>query len=349
MIQFANQPGVWLLLLFPALFALAAASRLWARRRASRWGGPPMLSATAMAPSLEWDMVRSACLWLALGLSMAALARPQWGEVVENVNRLSLDVVVLLDTSRSMLVKDTPPDRIERAKMEIRSFLSDDQGDRVGLVAAAGVPVMLSPLTEDHGAIAMLLDVCDENLIPAQGTDLGKGIAEALKLFPPESDRDRVILLFSDGEDEGKDTLAAARTAAALNVKLFCLGTGTSTGGLVPGPGEKAMNDPETGAPAVSSLDEAKLKQIAAISDGRYWPLATTGDVAPKIREEMGRLKRMEYASRSQARRQDHYALFLGPALLMLIMGWAIPARKKTEAEERAAAKAPKARKEAKR
>ncbi len=332
MIQFANWPGAWLLALFPVLFALAAASRLWARRRALRWGGPPMLRVTALAPSLEWEMIRSACLWLALGLSMVAFARPQWGEVVENVNRLSLDVVVLLDTSRSMLVADTPPNRLERAKMEIRSFLSDDQGDRVGLVAAAGVPVMLSPLTEDGGAIAMLLDVCDENLIPAQGTDLGKGIAEALKLFPPESDRDRVILLFSDGEDQGKDTLAAARTAAALKVKIFCLGAGTAAGGLIPGPGGKAMDDPDTGTPAVSRLDESKLKQLVAISDGRYWPLATSGDVAPKIREEMGRLKRMEYASRSQATRQDHYALFLGPALALLMMGFAIPARRKPEA-----------------
>ncbi len=333
MIQFANQWGVWLLLLFPVLFGAAVASRLYARRRAARWGGPEMLRVTAATPSLEWDMIRSACLWLALGLSMIAFARPQWGEVVENVNRLSLDVVVLLDTSRSMLVTDIPPNRLERAKMEIRSFLSDDQGDRVGLVATAGVPVMLSPLTEDHGAIAMLLDVCDENLIPAQGTDLGKGIAEALKLFPADSDRDKVILLFSDGEDEGKETLAAARTAAALKVRLFCLGAGTPEGGLVPGAGGKPMDDPSTGNPAVSRLDESKLKQLAALSDGRYWPLATAGDVAPKIQEEMGRLKRMEYASKSQARRQDHYALFLGPSLALLALGLAVPARRKEEGQ----------------
>ncbi len=331
MIEFANGGGVWLLLLFPALFALAVLSRLFARRRAARWGGPGLLPATALTPSLEWDMVRSACLWLGLGLTFAAFARPQWGEVVESVSRSGLDVVVLLDTSRSMRVADVAPDRLERAKMEIRSFLSGDSGDRVGLVAAAGVPLMLSPLTEDTGAIAMLLDICDESLVPAQGTDLGKGIAEALKLFPPERERDRVLLVVSDGEDMGETAYAAARTAATLEVKIFCLGAGTARGGLVVGPDGRPLEDPDTRQPAVSRLDESRLQQVARLADGRYWSLATGGDAAAKVREEMGRLKRMEYAGRSRTRRRDHYALFLGPAVALLLLGWAVPGRQRKE------------------
>lgn len=330
MIQLANGPGAWLLLALPVLFALALASRLWARRRAAKWGGAGMLSKIALVPALEWDMVRSACLWLGLLMSALAYARPQWGEVVESVGRVGLDVVIVLDTSRSMRVQDLPGgDRLNRAKLELRALLSSNEGDRMGLVAAAGVPLALSPLTEDSGAISMFLDICDEELIPAQGTDLGKAIEAAVRLFPPESDRDRVILVLSDGEDMGMVALAAARTAAAFHARIFCLGAGTEKGGLVLGPGGKPMDDPETGSPAVSRLDEPRLKQLASIADGRYWSLETEGAVAAKVREEFGRLKRLEYASKTQARRQDHFALFLAPAVLLLLVGWAIPGRRK--------------------
>lgn len=330
MIQFAHGFGAWLLLGLPLLLALAFASRYWARRRAAKWGGPAMLVKTGLAPALEWDMVRSACLWLGLLLSALAYARPQWGEVVENMSRVGLDVVVVLDTSRSMRVTDLAGgDRLDRAKQELRALLSSNEGDRVGLVAAAGVPLALSPLTEDGGAISMFLEICDEELIPAQGTDLGKALEAAVRLFPPDSERDRVILLFSDGEDMGTTAEAAARTAAALHARIFCFGAGTEKGGLVPGLGGKPMDDPATGAPAVSRLDEARLKQLASLADGRYWSLETEGAVAAKVREEFGRLKRLEYASKTQARRQDHFALFLAPAVLLLLVGWAIPGRRK--------------------
>jgi len=340
MIQLANAPGVWLLLAVPALFALAVFSRWLARRRAARWGGPAMLRVTALAPSLEWDMVRSACLWLGLLLAALAYARPQWGEVVESLGRTGLDVVVVLDTSRSMRVKDLPGDRLDRAKLELRSFLSGDEGDRVGLVAAAGVPIVLSPLTEDTGAITMFLDVCDEELIPAEGTDLGRALADAVRLFPTDAERDKVLLLVSDGEDMGDDAYAAARTAASLNAKLFCWGAGTAKGGLIPGADGKPVEDPDTKAPAVSRLDEVRLKQLSTIADGRYWSLETEGDVAAKMREEFGRLKRMEYASKTQARRQDHYGLFLGPAVGLLLLGWAIPGRRRRPEDEKGGSRA---------
>ena len=329
MMPFANGIGLWLCLVFPALLILAAVGRWKLGRQASLWGGYENVRALAHPPARESDTFRSAALWLALALTFMAFARPQWGEVAESVQKVGLDVVVLLDTSRSMTVSDVQPDRLERARMEIRSFLSSDEGDRVGLVAFAGVPLTLSPLTEDTPAISMLLDIADEHLIPVQGTDIGKAVKDALGLMPRSHDRDRVILLFSDGEDMASGAPAAARAAARRGVKIFCVGVGTPAGGPVPGPEDKPMKDPDTGAVAISHLDEAGMRQLAGLSDGRYWTLSGQGSVVPQILSEFSRLKRKEYASRSRSMRQDQFAWFLAPAVFLLFLALFIPGRRK--------------------
>ena len=332
MTPFANGPGAWIILVVPVLALFALAMRWKRHRDVARWGGADNIRTLGILPPSELDLIRSACLWGALVLAAVAFARPQWGEVAETIQKSGLDVVVLLDTSRSMDVKDTLPSRLERAKLEVKSFLAAVEGDRVGLVAFAGVPVTLSPLTEDTGAIGMLLDISDPDLIPAQGTDVGKGIAEAIRLFPQPHDRDQVILLFSDGEDQGKDALAAARVASGLGIRIFSVGVGTEAGGNVPGLSGQPMVDPTTGSTAVSKLDEKSLTQVSSITDGRYWTLAGAGSVVPQMMEEMGRLKRKEYASRSQAMRQDQYAWFLVPALLLLLLALLLPDRRRVPA-----------------
>ena len=333
MMPFANPLGSWTLLVVPALVLAALFSRVAWGRSAARWGGAANIRTLGLVPAQEADLLRGACLWGALALTALAFARPQWGEVAETVQKVGLDAVVLLDTSRSMAVKDADPSRLERAKSEVRYLLTATEGNRTGLVAFAGVPVVLSPLTEDAGAIGMLLEISDPDLVPALGTDLGKAITEAIRLFPPTKDRDQVVVLLSDGEDQGKDALAAARTAARLGIRIFCVGVGTSSGGPVPGGDGRPMTDPSTGAPARSRLDERALSQIASLTDGRYWTLAGAGSVVPQVVEEMGRLKRKEYASKSQAMRQDQFALFLWPAALLLALALLIPDRRRLPPE----------------
>lgn len=329
MIPFANTLGLWALLLLPALIAFALIRRALRFRTLGEWGGGDNVRKLSSLPSREWDMILGAMLWVALGLGLVAFARPQWGEVAEDVQRVGLDLVVCLDTSRSMSVVDVSPSRMERAKLEVRSLVAALEGDRVALVCFAGVPIALSPLTEDTSAVNMLLDIADDELIPAQGTDLGKAIAESIKLLPQPHERDQLILLVSDGEDQGNEGVTAARVAARLGIRVFCVGVGTAHGGLVPGPDRRPLTDPTTGGQATSRLDEQTLRQIAAISDGRYWTLTESGSVVPQLIEEIGRLKRKEYASRSQAMRQDQYAWFLGPAALLLLLVLLLPDRRR--------------------
>lgn len=327
MIQFGNFLGLWLLGLFPVLLLLGLAGRWRRSRRLKKWGGE-LADRTAVAPTPEGDLAVSFCLYGAVLLALVAFARPQWGEVVENLKRVGLNGVIVVDTSRSMLAGDAQPSRLERSRMEVRSLLEKCPGDRFGLVACAGVPATLAPLTEDSGAISMLLDIADTDLIPALGTDLGKALVQASDLLPKNADRDAVVFLFSDGEDQGTLAPQAARALQRRNIRVFCVGVGSKEGAPVPGPDGAPMVDPTTGGPASSKLEEATLQSIATITDGRYWSLQGEGSVVQEIQEELNRLKRKEYATRSRAARQDHYDLFLVPAVLLLFLATVIPGRK---------------------
>lgn len=328
MIQFANPYTLWILALFPALLGIAAFSRIRMRRRQAPWGGEESIARMAHQPAGEWDLLAASCLWGALLLSLLAFSRPQWGEAVETVKKIGISVAVVLDTSRSMLVRDMGPNRLERARLEVRSLLEADREDRFALVAFAAVPVTLSPMTQDGAAVSMLLDIADENLIPLMGTDVAKAVEEALKLYPEGGENDRVLLLLSDGEDQAGNAVLAARAAQRLGVRIFAVGVGTPGGGEVPGPGGETLLDPDTGRPARSALDEDLLEQLASITDGRYWTLGQQGSVVPLIHEEIGKLKRREYASRSRVTRRDHYAFFLIPGLVLLFCHILIPGRR---------------------
>lgn len=327
MIQFGNAVGLWFLGFFPVLLLLGLAGRWRRSRRLKRWGGD-LAERTAVAPAPEGDLAVSFCLYGAMLLALVAFARPQWGEVVENLKRVGLNGIIVVDTSRSMLATDAQPSRLERTRMEVRSLLEKCPGDRFGLVACAGVPATLAPLTEDTGAVSMLLDIADADLIPAWGTDLGKALIQASDLLPKNADRDAVVFLFSDGEDQGSLSLQAARALQRRAIRVFCVGVGSKEGAPVPGPDGSPMEDPTTGNPAVSRLEEGTLQEIASITDGRYWSLQGEGSVVQEIQEELNHLKRREYASRSRAARQDHYDLFLTPAALLLLVSLVIPGRK---------------------
>ncbi len=332
---FANTPGFYLLAALPFLLLLALFRFARSHKKTVLWGGMDNIRKLSHPPAREWDTLKAAALWSALALTFVAFARPQWGEVSENIHRIGIDVVILLDTSRSMAATDATPSRLERSRMEIRSFLSSDRSDRVGLVAFSGVPVTLSPLTEDTSAVAMLLDIADTNLIPIQGTDIGGGLQAACALFPRNRDRDRIILLFSDGGDMGNDALAAARKAAGRGIKVFCVGVGSPKGAFVPGPDGKPLRDPESGAPAVSKLNEGILRRIALLTDGRYWRLSGSGSVVPHFLEEFKHLKHKEYATKARLKRQDQFSWFLFPALILLSCAFMVPDRRRATFRKR--------------
>ncbi|MEI7658101.1 MAG: VWA domain-containing protein [Phycisphaerae bacterium] len=231
--RFANPE--WL-----ALLALAAAALpgVWLSSRWRREGLHRFLGDAA-----EDRLPRTGAAWAravlaATGAAAIAIAaaRPQSDPVAEQVSVRGRDLVFVVDVSRSMLSRDVVPDRLSRTKLWINDLVNTIGGDRVGLVAFAGVPVVKCPLTLDHGFFRMELDELSPASAPRGGTLIGDAIRKAMTdVLEPGQGRHRDIILFTDGEDQGSFPVEAAKAAGEAGIRIIAVGIGSELeGSLVP-------------------------------------------------------------------------------------------------------------------
>ncbi|NQU14352.1 MAG: VWA domain-containing protein [Desulfobacteraceae bacterium] len=267
--------------------------------------------------------IKSALLLLGLGSMILALAGPRWGSHYQEVSRKGVDIMIVVDVSPSMRVEDIKPDRLERARREISDFLRVVQGDRVGLVAFSGVAFTQCPLTLDYGALQMFLNAVRTDLIPLPGTDLGGAIETAVSSFDVASETDKVILLITDGEDNEKRGLEAARKAAEKGIKIFVFGMGDPSGGPIPASeGKGGFRKDKEGQLVLSRLDEQGLKEIAKTTGGSY-VRSVTGDLDLDLLYFDGIKPRTEDATLKSGKIkvfEERFAIFVVAAFFFLLL-----------------------------
>jgi len=216
-----------------------------------------------------------------------ALIRPQWNEREIPVTRRGREIVFVVDVSRSMLARDLAPNRLERAKLWIRDLAGSLEGDSVGLVAFAGVPVVKSPLTRDLGFFEMALEQLGPESAPRGGTMIGDAIRKAMgQVFERQPDDEpdrgqfRDIVLITDGEDQGSLPVEAAKAAADAGIRIIALGIGSETEGA---PVPTSANDSDfinyQGSTVRSRLDAGTLAQIAQATPGGVFLNVGTGEL----------------------------------------------------------------------
>lgn len=334
--RFAYPQALWALLLVPVAVAAVFAARAARRRALARFaGGPAYLARFQSAVSENRRAIKAVCLIAAVAAGVLAFARPQGAHGTELLVRKGIDVVVLIDTSRSMAAQDVAPDRLARGVREAKLVLRKLTGDRVALVAFAGAPALLCPLTLDHGAVDLLLDALDVQTVSVPGTALGDAMREAARaLGPPpavgEESRSRAILVISDGEDhEGgvDEALAAAKRAGAA---VFAVGVGTAEGAPVPMAGSGAYEKAKDGTLITTRLDETPLRRLAVDTGGRYYR-ATPGEAeVPTIAKALDSLDASGSGTVLRTRWEERYQIPLGFALAALLVDAALTDRRRT-------------------
>lgn len=272
--------------------------------------------------------------WLILAgfffLSIGLIA-PKIGTSLTEVKREGINLMLLLDTSLSMNTEDIKPSRIERAKYEASQLVNKLRGDRVGLIAFAGVSYLHSPLTLDYSAAKMFLDVMDTDLIPSQGTAIGDAVTNALESFDTEESQYRAIVLFSDGEDQLGKAMEAASQAADLGVPIYTIGVGTPSGGPIPVTEETgtSFKRDRQGKVVTSRLDSGILQEIAAMTGGTYYQIDQPGYSSRQVYEDIFQLERTELSSHQYTSYEERYQYFLAVAIFLFVTEMFIPERKK--------------------
>lgn len=330
--NFADPRLLWLLLLAPAAAALG--SWLWKRRLEAdaAWAARGLwdrLLPTYVRGRIAFSLATLAlCL---LGASLA-LARPRWGGGEQTVERKGVDVVFLVDSSLSMGAEDVKPSRLFVAKALIRRMAQAMPGNRVGLVQMEGTGVVLSPLTLDGAVLDLLLDTVDPGSLPTPGTEIAPGLDAAIRLFGEGSEKHRVLVMVSDGEDHGGGIDAEIKALKEAGVVVYSLGVGTPKGAPVPIPGTPgAFKRDRDGSVVVSELHEDVLEEIARSSGGSYLRVTSAAvDPSPILRQIDGMEKRTiesQTLSTLEERFQWPLALAVGALLLHLAVSPFAPAR----------------------
>jgi Ca-activated chloride channel family protein len=259
---------------------------------------------------------------LSLALSIFALFRPQWGFHWQEVKRKGLDIIVALDTSKSMRAEDIKPSRIARAKLALGDLAKNLKGDRIGLIAFAGSAFLQCPLTVDYGGFLLTLDNTDTDIIPKGGTSITSAIKEAVKSYEGGQKKYKVLVIITDGEDHQGDALKAAEEAKKEGIVIFCIGIGTKEGDLIPVKDESGrmtfLKDKE-GNVVKSRLDETTLQKIALTTGGGY-VRATNTEFGLELlyREKLSKMEKREFLGKMNKHYEERYQIFLSITLLLL-------------------------------
>lgn len=275
--------------------------------------------------------VKRILLILAVASIFTALAQPQIGFKWKEVKRKGIDILMAVDTSKSMLANDIKPNRLERSKLGILDFVSRLEGDRLGLIPFSGTAFLMCPLTLDYDAFRQSLDALDTEIIPNGGTDIASAIREAESTFANDANH-KILVLVTDGEDLEGEALVAAKEAAVKGMTIYTVGVGTSTGELIPlnrtGKGASFVKDGR-GRMVKSRLDEKMLRQIAEVTGGQYEPLGQQAEGLDVIyKQKLILVPKQELAERVKKIPIDYFEWPLIMAIIFLIIEFAVSDRK---------------------
>ncbi len=306
-----------LLLLVPLLIYLRYAVR---RRAALRFSDGQVL---ARLP-VSWTIYAQYALPVLYGAGLIsliiALARPQAGLHESRVHAEAVDIVLLIDVSTSMIAEDFSigdqrMNRLDAVKEVVRSFIPKRTSDRISLIAFAGAPYTVSPLTFDHAWLIQQVDRVRIGMVE-DGTAIGSAIASALNRVRDSEAMSKVVVLLTDGVNNAGSITPenAADFARRLDVKVYTIGAGTK--GFAPVP----VTDPFGRTQYIrqpADLDEAQLRRIAESTGAQYFH-ADNYDALAGIYEEIDRLEKTEIEMEHFTRFEERFTPFLLLAISLL-------------------------------
>jgi len=348
-IDFAAPHWFLLVLILPFVVGLKIWSRQYGNRVADRM----------VAKRLQGRLLRRVpplADWLLFGVHLvailcliAAAARPQWGYREIETATEGRNVFLAIDTSRSMLAEDVRPNRLERAKRAAQDLVRNLPSDRVGLIAFAGRPFVLAPLTVDHEAVLEAIWQLDTEVVPRGGTNLAKPALMALDAMAEAETSLAALVLFSDGEDhEGEAEFSEFRLRAQdSGLLVISVGVGTAKGAILQDPSRGPGHFVRDGEGRVvrSRLEAGGVRRLSEATDGLYVTLGNRASISQVVGEALQRLDTQQLKARETRVPVERYWLPLVLGLTLLVVAHVSPmawfARVSSRQPERLRARAP--------
>ncbi len=311
------------------------------RRRLVAVFVPRRLQATlTLGHSPRRAAARAALLIGSVVLLFLGLARPRLGATQVEVSQRGLDILVGIDTSKSMLAEDAGPgiSRLRRAKLAALDLARLARTDRVGLIAFAGSAFLQCPLTIDDDAFRQSVDALDVDIIPEGGTSFGPAIRTAIEAHAADSQNVRVLVLFTDGEEHETSALAEAEAAAEKGLRIFTVGVGTTRGEIIrvrDEQGNPVYLKDAAGNVVKSALNETLLTEIAQRAHGFYVPLQGPRAIEELFHRGLEPLPKSDLQARMIEQFDERFQIPLLLAVLLLAIETVLPERARPQGTAR--------------
>lgn len=252
-----------------------------------------------------------------IALLIIVLARPQSSNNWSDKDVEGIDIVMAMDISGSMIAEDLKPNRLEAAKSVGVDFISSRPNDNIGIVVFAGESFTLSPMTTDKASLVSLMNNVSDEMIDADGTAIGMGLANAVNRIKDSQAKSRVIILLTDGSNNrGEvDPLTAADLAKTYNIRVYTIGVGTK--GLAPYPVRTVFGIQRQNMKV--DIDEKTLQAIADKTNGKYFR-ATDNKTLKAIYAEIDQMEKTKIQVTEYTKKQEEFLPYAICALLLLLL-----------------------------
>lgn len=300
------------------------------KKRMKKLGEYELIRSLVPDTSKSKKITKFIILMLAFSSLILAICNLQTGSKTQEVKREGADIIVCLDVSNSMLAQDLSPNRLERAKFALEKMIDKLQGDRLGIIVFAGEAYVQLPITTDYSAAKLFLGSINTQMVPTQGTNIGAAIRKALEGFSKDAEKNKTIVVITDGENHEPEAVEAAEDAAKAGVLVNCIGVGSETGVPIPIMNNGAVQGyrkDKDGNTVVTKLNREVLQEIAGKTDGIYVQ-ATNADIGLNaILDKLSQLEKKQIDTKMYTDYEDQFQWFLGLALLLFIIEFFISER----------------------
>jgi Ca-activated chloride channel family protein len=328
MFRFQNKEYLLLLLIPVIIIGLFLLSEYIRKNDLKKIGESKLVKLLIPDASLSRKIWKLVLVCLALSSIVVALARPQLGSKLQEVTTQGVEIVVALDVSNSMLAQDIKPNRLSNAKKFVERIIGKLNNDKLGLIVFAGDAYVQMPITNDVRSTRMFLSTIHTDMIPVQGTAIGKALDLASKSFTKEEETSKIIILITDGENHEDDAVAVAKSLKQKNILVYTVGMGLPGGAPIPQALGKGFIKDKNGSVVMSVLDEKTLIEIANATDGIYVRAGNTSDASDRILKEIDKLSKGEILKQEYAEYDDKFRYLAFLSFLLLIADGLISERK---------------------
>ena len=257
-------------------------------------------------------------------LFILSILGPSFGESKKEIEIVGKDIMIAVDLSESMNANDIQPSRLEKIKFELKKIINEFYSDRIGIIMFSNDAFVQCPLTYDKNALNLFVETLNTGLVPNTGTDFGPPLKISLEKLKnddskPNTNKSKIILLISDGEDFGKNTNQYINEIKNSSIKLFTLGIGTEKGINLISSNGKIKKD-QNGNNVITKLNSASLKKIASVSNGRYYEITNNKN---EIKQLINQINSLEGNIKDSieldiSKNKYHYFLLLGIFLFVI-------------------------------